>query len=534
MVRSLPSSVSRATWLQKSATRLGWACIVGGGALLPLAGALLPSVALADEGTPEDNAVAEARRRMEKGQQLFAEEKFPEAMAEFEAAYKVQPYKAFLYNAAVAAERSGDRERAMARYKEFLDAEPNAPDAGPIRATIERLKKEDRAAPPTAATEVRADIRSVVIILSEPKGAPVSIYERLIPTAPLFDPSKTEQPGWQRVAENLVTPADIPLRVGTYHIQVQPFRDFNGSGTDLRLEAGTVYVFKSNLSQGAIVGKVQVKTPVAGAKIYVDDPLHKNAPLGTAPGTVDLSPGKHKLSIEAPGYQPFVVEVVAEQGKMREIQADLLPEKVGYLVVVADSDEYTIKVDGVSRGVQQRAEGPFRLRLDAGPHQVVVDAKGRHAYAAKVDIPGGKDLPFVTTLNETGGKGGGVATAILSAGAIAGGATLWALSSKQSGDDQKNFRIGAGACFGGAALFAGLSAFFFVRDPSDPSTAKIGPPREHTPDPVPGAPTPKTTAPGPTAPTAAPPPKKTTDLGPIWITPIASPQAAGVSVFGSF
>jgi hypothetical protein len=461
-----------------------------------------------------DSAVDEARRHMEKGQALFVEEKFSEAMVEFEAAYKVQPYKAFLYNAAVAAERAGDRERAIARYKEFLEGQPNAPDAPQIRANIERLQKEDRTAPPTSASEVKSDIRSVLIILSEPKGAPATVYERLIPTAPVFDPQKSEQPGWKRVATGLATPADLPLKVGTYHVEVEAFRDFNRSGTDLKLEAGTVYVFKSNLSQGAIVGKLEVKSPVAGAKVYVDDPLHKNAPVGTAPGIIDVAPGRHKLSIEADGFQPYTVEVLVQQGTIRAVQAEMIPEKKGLVSVVTNVDEFTVKIDGVGQGVHHRTDGPFRAELEAGAHQIVVDAKGRHAYASKIDVPGGRELPVQVKLNETGGKGGGVGTAILSAGALAGGITLYTLSGSQTGTDQKNFRIGAGACFGGAAAFAGLSVFLFLYDPSDKSIAKIGPPRDKTP--------------------AQAPVKTSRAPLPFVVAPLVSPTAGGAAFVGAF
>ena len=483
-----------------------------------------PSTARADDDA-QAAAVEEARHRMERGQQLFAEEKFSEAMAEFEAAYKVQPYKAFLYNAAVAAERAGDRERAVARYKEFLAAEPNAPDAGQIKGTIDRLEKEDRAAPPTAATEVRADIRSVVIILSEPKGAPAAIWERIIATAPVFDPAKVEQPGWRRVAGSLVTPIDIPLKVGTYHLVVDAYRDFNRSDTELTLQAGTVFIYKAGLSQGAIVGKLQINTPVAGAKVYVDDPLHKNAPIGNAPGMFDVAPGKHKLSIEAPGYRTFDVEVTIEQGKIKPMQIDLQRDMSGYLTISSDADEMKIKIDGVGRGTQAATEGPYRIKLDQGTHDVFVDAKGRHAYKAKLEVLGGRDLPVRVNLSETGGKGGAIGTTILSAASVGAGAALFGLSGSSDfeANEKKNLKYAGIGCFIGAGVFAGLSAFLFVYDPSDPSTAKVGPARDLQLDGTPA---------GPSKPGAAP--KKTSGLRRLEIAPVVGGQTNGLFVTGRF
>jgi len=176
---------------------------------------------------PPEKGIEAARRRMEKGQLLFSQGHYHKAMLEFEAAYKAMQFGAFLYNAAFAAEKAGDRQRAIAHYREFLASDPGSPDADKIKATIERLKEELSNLPPVtsggggaggaepsdggqagggtpakATAPVPADeatmagIRSLVLVESDPVGAPLVIYERLVATAAPFD-SKGKNPGWR-------------------------------------------------------------------------------------------------------------------------------------------------------------------------------------------------------------------------------------------------------------------------------------------------------------------------------------------------
>src|SRR5688572_11095249 len=91
---------------------------------------------------PSAERVEDARHRMEKGQELFQQAKYAEAMSEFEAAYQAHPFGAFIFNAALCAEKSGDRQRAIAHYKTYLDKNPSATDASEIKATIARLETE--------------------------------------------------------------------------------------------------------------------------------------------------------------------------------------------------------------------------------------------------------------------------------------------------------------------------------------------------------------------------------------------------------
>jgi tetratricopeptide (TPR) repeat protein len=81
---------------------------------------------LCTSGSARADATAEARARYHHGLALFNEGRFEEARAEFEAGYDLQPLPLFLFNAAQAARRAGERARALDLYKRFVAADPES------------------------------------------------------------------------------------------------------------------------------------------------------------------------------------------------------------------------------------------------------------------------------------------------------------------------------------------------------------------------------------------------------------------------
>ncbi|HTJ82669.1 MAG TPA: hypothetical protein VL400_13190, partial [Polyangiaceae bacterium] len=474
---------------------------------------------------PSTATVEDARSRMEKGQRLFADEKYSEAGDEFASAYDKHRFDAFLYNAAVAYEKAGKRDQAVGFYKRFLEAEPTAPDKKAIEETIERLKKEE-AAPPaemTASTK-KADIKSLVFVESEPAGAPLAIFERVSDSAPTFDPKDSVHPGYREVIGSLQTPTNLSLAQGTYFLLVKGFADYNANGSLFTFENGRVYVYRAGLSQGDFVGRVEVAMPISTGKVYVDDPPpHKNAPRSTGPSSFELSPGKHKVWVDAAGFRPFEKEIDIAQGKTARLDAKLERLDYGYVLVKGDAEEVTVEVDGEDAGVYKLKGDPLRIRLPAGDHEFEIDADGRKAYESFISVPRGQEIGVDAKLEEAPGKGGAVVTALLAAGSLAGGIVAYVKSeSLAEGEDLKDplKYVGIG-CLAGAGALTGLAVFLFVYDPTDDSTAKVLPPREFTGE-----------TPGPD--------KKTSqgirvrldaNVGPAWSTGAASP-ALGGAVFG--
>lgn len=465
--------------------------------MLALALALPPAVILASAWAPEralgqsKGDVDDARKRMEKAQALFQQEKYAEAVTEFEAAYDKHHYEAFLFNAAFSAEKAGDRQRAIARYKEFLDKNPTASDSADIKQTIARLEAElagppdggatgdggeaDGGAPPPpppVATPSKTTMRSLVVIESEPPGAPLSIWERTDPTAPKFDPAGPNK-GWRQVTSGARTPHDLPLGVGHYHVIIEKFQDYRRSETDMNLAPGYVYRFKANLSQGAFLGLLRIKPSVEGAKVYVDDPPpHKHAPTGR--GTVDalVESGDHQVWVVAPGHETFSKKVHVEHGDAVDVAAELARVGWGILRIDGNTDEIEVEIDGKSQGVYRAQSGPLRLELPAGRHQVEIDSSGKKAYEGEVDIPRGQEVAVHATLIDSYGRGKAIAAGIGAVGAGVAGYLLLKQSDK-GGDDADLFKAVSTGCFIGAGVLGVASVFLFIYDPNPDSLLKV-------------------------------------------------------------
>ena len=234
----------------------------------------------------------------------------------------------------------GDAREAADAWRRVLRMKAGDTDA---TAGLERAKsgKLKRAPPPPAV-----EIRSQVVVESDPPGAPLTVYVRKSGASPFV--IGTANPGWQKVVENEKTPHDVSLAAGEYHLVLDAFRDLKRSETDLELKPGRVYNFKANLSQGAFLGFLRVTSPVFGARVHVDDPPPFAKGLwGRAPHGDLLEPGPHTVWIEASGYETIVRKIKVERGDTVEVAAPLERVSYGFLLVDANADDVSVKVDGV-------------------------------------------------------------------------------------------------------------------------------------------------------------------------------------------
>jgi hypothetical protein len=470
-------------------------------------------------------AFDEARRRMEHGQGLFAQGRYSEALVEFQAAYDMLPYGAFLYNAALSAEKAGERAKAVALYNQFLMGDPGASDAPEIRATVARLEKElgpavpppeadagadaapagadagattdagavdadagpppppPAAPPPTPAdAQTMAEVRSLVFVDTEPAGAPLTIFERTTASQQAFPAVAGDEvpTGWRRIVAAVHTPHDLSLRVGDYHVVIEPFQDFKRSETDIHLAPGHVYIFKANLSQGSFLGFLDVKSPIEGARIYLDDPPpHRNAPWGRAPHGGLLPLGEHQLWVEAPGYQPYTTKIDVKHGQTVEAEARLSRVGYGYLRITANAPEVAVDVDGEESGTWQDGADPLRVKVPAGTHELGIDASGRNKYEGQIEVPPGQEVPVEAHLFPSRSWAAPITLAVLTGGALAGGVVFNRLEANETDSSKQNiYKWVSNGMFIGSGVLAVASIVTFIYDPSEDSVAKQGKPEE--------------------------------------------------------
>ncbi len=127
-----------------------------------LAAVALAWLAAATPARADD--VAEAKARFKRGAELFKDQRWREAMGEFEAAYRAKPHGAIHFNVAQCRERLEDWPGALRSYHDYLHEVPDAADRAGVRKAMQRI--EERLA--------KAGVQ-VLLLYSDPPGARASV-----------------------------------------------------------------------------------------------------------------------------------------------------------------------------------------------------------------------------------------------------------------------------------------------------------------------------------------------------------------------
>jgi tetratricopeptide (TPR) repeat protein len=116
--------------------------------------ALGACVVLLSGGARADPDTEQVRRHFQAGALFYSDERYPEAIEEFEQARKVRALPALDFNIARAYDRLGNVDAAVEAYRRYLVAVPEAKDAAEIRERIQTLEQRRAArvaSPPAAA-----------------------------------------------------------------------------------------------------------------------------------------------------------------------------------------------------------------------------------------------------------------------------------------------------------------------------------------------------------------------------------------------
>jgi hypothetical protein len=118
------------------------------GLALLLVAALAPENARA-EGPPKQDE-KEARRLFQSAELSFNVGKFPEALADYQAAYEAKPLPGFLFNIAQCYRNMGDYERARFFFRRYLSLDPRTPNRRRVEALIDEMTRKLAEKPPAA------------------------------------------------------------------------------------------------------------------------------------------------------------------------------------------------------------------------------------------------------------------------------------------------------------------------------------------------------------------------------------------------
>jgi len=86
------------------------------------------------------DTAGDAKSHYQRATSLFAVGDFGPAAIEYEAAYKLKPDPALLYNAAQSHRLAGNLERALVIYKNYINLYPKASNLSEVRAQITKLE----------------------------------------------------------------------------------------------------------------------------------------------------------------------------------------------------------------------------------------------------------------------------------------------------------------------------------------------------------------------------------------------------------
>jgi hypothetical protein len=336
-------------------------------------------------------------------------------------------------------------------------------------------------------------MKSLVVVETEPVGAPLKLYQRVTDGAAAFVIGG-ENAGWKEVAA-AAAPANFTLAVGRYHVVVEKFRDFNVSHTDIDVQPGHVHQFKANLSQGEFMAFLRVAANVQGAYLYLDDTNKQRPAWGNTPHGELVPAGRHEVLVEAPGFQPLRTTVDVKHGEQREIEVTLA--RLGYGIVrLRSNQDVSVKVDGLHKGDFRIGGEPLEFQAPAGQHKLEVTSIGRKDLEGTIDVPPGQVLPIHVTMIQKYPRGGAWVQAVAGA-ALIGGATVAGLQANKQYDALQKDRqagvvteddsratagrwlaIGSNVGFVGGAVLAGLATYNFIKDPLPESSTQIEKPVE--------------------------------------------------------
>ena len=90
----------------------------------------------------EDAAERAAKRHYDRGQKLFALQRFEDALEQFQKAFDAKPFPGFLFNIGQCHRNLGDYDAAIFSFKRYLRLDPEAENREQVEALIEELEEK--------------------------------------------------------------------------------------------------------------------------------------------------------------------------------------------------------------------------------------------------------------------------------------------------------------------------------------------------------------------------------------------------------
>lgn len=294
-------------------------------------GLLLLSLLLLSSPVLADNNADEADIAFELGNDAYSKGQYAEALRSYFTSYRLVPNRNVLFNIARCFEALNKFNEAYRYYNDLLTEDLPSDDAAEVSRSVERLR-------PKVA---------LVKVTTNPKGAEVFV-DRM------------------DLGSRGRSPQTLALTPGRHKIMVKK-DGYRPAEATLSLVRGREA--EQTFDLVLITGGVELTGTPEGAEVR-DSP---NGPVITRlPGRARLSPGQRVLYVRAPGYAPgqYVVDVPADGSVPLAVSLRVQDRPTGRLVVTANRDGATVRVDGKPAGFT-----PTVVTLPEGEHTLEVESR---------------------------------------------------------------------------------------------------------------------------------------------------------------
>ena len=424
-----------------------------------------------EAAAPEADAqLTAAKIEFEDAQRLFVKEQYDGAAAKFVAAFEKKPYAAFLFNAAVAFERSQKYELSIDYFQRYIDKNPEARDRRDVELRLQglaRVLNASRAAVPPLpgqAPVVPAEVamlpaletKGLVIIDSKPQGATIYLDDKK--NGPLGTTS------WQ----GSLDPRPVKLI-----LEAKGFKPETRLITPRSDKIVEVYIA---LSEEHFLGWVEIASNVAGADVFMD--RKEIGAIGRTPYTGHIKPGRHTVWIEKAGYGTIQKEIDVQPGTATTHNIDLSKVSVGWIALIGKKSRGgKLYVDG-----KFACDTPCQQETTPGIHAVRVEHEGMEDYEANLAVKQATQTLVEVQFNPKPPRARAWTTGVISAAFL--GAGIYAgLQAKDREDGLKSdikegklidnndprvnegkvWSIGADVAFGISAVTGIMSVYNFLR-----------------------------------------------------------------------
>ncbi|WP_434386158.1 TonB-dependent receptor domain-containing protein [Melittangium boletus] len=292
---------------------------------------LLLSLLLVPAAVRASNTADEADVSFEVGNQAYARRQYVEALRSYFTSYRLVPNRNVLYNIARCYEALGRYNEAYRYYNDLTREALPAVDAAEVERALERLR-------PKVA---------LIRITTDPPGAEVFVDR-------------------EDLGARGLSPQTLALPAGRHEVMVHK-DGYRRATVSVEMTPGRAE--QRTFTLELITGGVRLTGTPPGAEVRAspDGPV-----LGQVPGTLRFTPGQHVLHVSAPGHTPaqVVVDVVADEDVPFSVALSPRPPPTGRLIVTANRDNATVRVDGRPMGFT-----PTVITLTEGEHDLEVESR---------------------------------------------------------------------------------------------------------------------------------------------------------------